>query len=537
MPAPRFLGLALAYLGEGRGREGGRAGRGARARLRDGYLGPYLQHLLVRNLYPGRRAGEGAGPARAAAADAYYLSPAGSDRSRVRPAPQESAIPEAGEGRRVARISARHWKRPWPGATPFVRELGRGGMPPSTSRAICGTTARSRSRSSIRTWPHARPERFLREIKAGRRCRHPHILTVLDSGDAGGTLWFTMPYVEGRASATGSIAEKQLSVEDAVRIARRGRRRGCSTRISTGVVHRDIKPGICCSPATATLSWRTSDRAGARRRHGSKLNRDGHRSGHAGVHEPGAAVAAGSSMPGPTYTGLGVVLYEMLAASRRSPDRRAGDGRAPADRAAALARSLRESVPDGSIRRWPGRWPGHPADRFATAASSPPRSWPAERPPRPLRRGSRRHEPLPGRPESAAHLRPRPRLSAGSGVLSAAAQAWHRDAGGTGPKLLAAASVREPGRLERRVLRRRHHRRGAGKAASLSGLKVIASSSASQYARGKSPQQIAKELVCPTCCWGRPAGRSSRGARAGCGEPGAGEVVEGSAPTTKCSAP
>jgi eukaryotic-like serine/threonine-protein kinase len=43
------------------------------------------------------------------------------------------------------------------------------------------------------------PERFLREIRTAARLQHPHILTVHDSGEAAGQLWFTMPYVEGES--------------------------------------------------------------------------------------------------------------------------------------------------------------------------------------------------------------------------------------------------------------------------------------------------------------------------------------------------
>src|SRR5205085_4220970 len=43
------------------------------------------------------------------------------------------------------------------------------------------------------------PDRFLREIKLAARLQHPHILTVLDSGDDGGRLWFTMPFIEGES--------------------------------------------------------------------------------------------------------------------------------------------------------------------------------------------------------------------------------------------------------------------------------------------------------------------------------------------------
>ncbi len=38
-------------------------------------------------------------------------------------------------------------------------------------------------------------ERFNREIEIAARLQHPHILTVLDSGEVAGQLWFTMPYV------------------------------------------------------------------------------------------------------------------------------------------------------------------------------------------------------------------------------------------------------------------------------------------------------------------------------------------------------
>ena len=43
------------------------------------------------------------------------------------------------------------------------------------------------------------PERFQREIRTTARLQHPHILPVLDSGEAAGQLWYTMPYVEGES--------------------------------------------------------------------------------------------------------------------------------------------------------------------------------------------------------------------------------------------------------------------------------------------------------------------------------------------------
>jgi serine/threonine protein kinase len=64
------------------------------------------------------------------------------------------------------------------------------------------------------------PERFQREIRLTARLQHPHILPVLDSDEAGGRLWFTMPYVEGGTLRGRLQHEVQLPVDEAVRIAR-----------------------------------------------------------------------------------------------------------------------------------------------------------------------------------------------------------------------------------------------------------------------------------------------------------------------------
>src|SRR5919204_3559709 len=53
------------------------------------------------------------------------------------------------------------------------------------------------------------PERFQREIRFAARLQHPHILTVLDSGEAAGRLWFTMPFIEGESLRDRLNREKQ----------------------------------------------------------------------------------------------------------------------------------------------------------------------------------------------------------------------------------------------------------------------------------------------------------------------------------------
>ena len=85
------------------------------------------------------------------------------------------------------------------------------------------------------------PERFLREIEISANLNHPHILPLFDSGEADGFLYYVMPYVEGESLRDRINREKQLPVEDAVKITSE-----VATALSFAhghdVVHRDIKP-------------------------------------------------------------------------------------------------------------------------------------------------------------------------------------------------------------------------------------------------------------------------------------------------------
>jgi serine/threonine-protein kinase len=84
-------------------------------------------------------------------------------------------------------------------------------------------------------------ERFLREIRVAARLGHPHILTVHDSGEADGLLWYTMPVVDGESLRQRIKREGPLPLEEAVRIGR-SVAEALDFAHGQGVVHRDVKP-------------------------------------------------------------------------------------------------------------------------------------------------------------------------------------------------------------------------------------------------------------------------------------------------------
>ncbi len=84
-------------------------------------------------------------------------------------------------------------------------------------------------------------ERFLSEIKTTARLQHPHILPLLDSGAADGLLYYVMPYVRGETLRARLTLERQLPLEDALRIAREVAD-ALGAAHALGIIHRDIKP-------------------------------------------------------------------------------------------------------------------------------------------------------------------------------------------------------------------------------------------------------------------------------------------------------
>src|SRR5437868_3909416 len=84
-------------------------------------------------------------------------------------------------------------------------------------------------------------ERFLSEIRVTANLQHPNLLPLFDSGETEGLLFYVMPYVQGESLRARLDREKQLPVDEAVRIAIAiGSALDYAHR--HGVIHRDLKP-------------------------------------------------------------------------------------------------------------------------------------------------------------------------------------------------------------------------------------------------------------------------------------------------------
>ncbi len=84
-------------------------------------------------------------------------------------------------------------------------------------------------------------DRFLQEISVTANLEHPHILTLHDSGEAHGLLYYVMPYLEGETLRDKMNAEHRLPIDDAIAITKTVAS-ALDYAHRHGVVHRDIKP-------------------------------------------------------------------------------------------------------------------------------------------------------------------------------------------------------------------------------------------------------------------------------------------------------
>jgi eukaryotic-like serine/threonine-protein kinase len=211
-------------------------------------------------------------------------------------------------------------------------------------------------------------ERFLREIGIAARLSHPRIVPLLDSGTAGGELFYVMPFVEGESLASRLGREGPLPVEEALEIAWQ-----VATALAhaheRGIVHRDIKPdNILLTGAEALVTdfgvSRALTAAGA-----PTLTRSGLVVGTPLYMSPEQAGGSGEVDARSDIFSLGLVLYEMLAGE---PPFKAPTAQAVAVRklseSAPDVRTVRESTPPALAAVVRKALERVPADRYRSAA-------------------------------------------------------------------------------------------------------------------------------------------------------------------------
>ena len=250
------------------------------------------------------------------------------------------------------------------------RELGRGGM----ATVYLAQDLRHDREVAVKV---LRPElaavigaeRFLAEIKVTAHLQHPHILPLFDSGAADGFLFYVMPFVEGESLRDRLSRDKQLPVEEAVRIARE-----VASALDYAhrhhVVHRDIKPENILLHDGQALVADFGIALAVSSAGGSRMTETGMSLGTPNYMSPEQAMGEREVTAKSDVYALGCVLYEMLVGEPPFTGPTAQ---------AIIARVVTEEPRSITIQR--KTVPAHvevavlralaklPADRFSTAAA------------------------------------------------------------------------------------------------------------------------------------------------------------------------
>jgi eukaryotic-like serine/threonine-protein kinase len=249
------------------------------------------------------------------------------------------------------------------------RELGRGGMALvflandlKHNRPVAIKVLRREVAAALGT------ERFLREIQIAARLQHPNIVPLYDSGEAGGSLYYVMPFLVGESLRHRLEREGHLPLDDALRIAREVAD-ALSYAHGRDVVHRDIKPenillsGDHCLVVDFGIARAITD-AGEKRQTNSGIA-----VGTPAYMSPEQADGASRIDGRADVYALGCVVYEMLAGGPpfSAPSARGVLARHALDAVPPL-RTVRKAVPPQVERAVLKALEKAPADRFATAA-------------------------------------------------------------------------------------------------------------------------------------------------------------------------
>jgi len=211
------------------------------------------------------------------------------------------------------------------------------------------------------------PDRFTREIRIAAALNHPHIVPLYDSGDAGGLLFYVMPYVRGESLRQKLRRETQLPIEEAIGIVRQVAS-ALAHAHAQGLIHRDVKPeNILLHEGEAMVTdFGIALAAGAAP--SERLTETGLMVGTPEYMSPEQASGEPTLDARSDIYSLGCVLYELLAGEPpyTGPTAQAVMAKRFTDPVPRVRR-LRETVPPAVEQAVMKALARVPADRFASA--------------------------------------------------------------------------------------------------------------------------------------------------------------------------
>jgi len=209
-------------------------------------------------------------------------------------------------------------------------------------------------------------ERFLNEIKINARLDHPHILTLIDSGEADGFLYYVMPFVRGESLRERLKRERELVPDEALEITRQITS-ALEYAHRQGIVHRDIKPqNILLHEGEAVLTD-FGIAVAVKEAGGNRLTESGVTLGTPQYMSPEQASGDRAIDSRTDVYSMAAVLYEMLAGEppHSGASVKTVIARLLTERPTRL-RVIRDTVPEGVDAAVTKALAKLPADRYAT---------------------------------------------------------------------------------------------------------------------------------------------------------------------------
>jgi serine/threonine-protein kinase len=211
-------------------------------------------------------------------------------------------------------------------------------------------------------------ERFMSEIQVMANLHHPNLLPLFDSGEAGGLLFYAMPFVEGETLRQRLLNERQLAVDESVRIA---------TSIASAldyahrhnVIHRDLKPENILMHEGQPLVMDFGIALAVSKAGGARITQTGLSLGTPQYMSPEQATGDHALDARTDIYSLGAVLYEMLVGD---PPHTGSTVQAVIAKVITenprSVRATRNTVPESIEAAVMTALAKVPADRFASAA-------------------------------------------------------------------------------------------------------------------------------------------------------------------------